>query len=229
MYAKKRVMIVDDHPLFRDGLRGLVSRSADYQAVGEAGSGTEALRQMEKCRPDLITMDISLPDMSGIDAAREIHRMAPHVKILMVSMHPRYEFIADAFKAGASGYVVKEATSARLIQAMDALSRGEFFLDGQVSQEVVQRIFSGSQADGGGSADERYTLLTPREQQVMRMIVEGATSRQIAESLDLTLKTVENHRTNLMRKLQVHNKLELVRYAARLGLIDLESWRGNEQ
>jgi DNA-binding NarL/FixJ family response regulator len=224
MFTKRRVMIVDDHPLFRDGLKGLVARSADYQTVGEAGSGDEALRQLDKCRPDLVTMDISLPDMSGIEVVRELRRRTPGIRVLMLSMHPRYEYISDAFKAGASGYVVKEATSTRLIQAMDALSRGEFFLDGQVSQELLARLLD--QGNGKESAgDERYRLLSPREQQVLRLVAEGNSTRQIAAQFDLTAKTVENHRTNLMKKLGVHDRLELVRYSARLGLIDLNQWR----
>jgi DNA-binding NarL/FixJ family response regulator len=224
MFTKRRVLIVDDHPLFRDGLKGLVSRSADYQTVGEAGSGSEALRQLDKCRPDLVTMDISLPDMSGIEVVRELHRRAPGIRVLMVSMHPRYEYISDAFRAGASGYVVKEATSTRLIQAMDALSRGEYFLDGQVSHELLAKLLCQEDTRGGGE-DERYRLLSPREQQVFRLAAEGNSTRQIAAQLALTAKTVENHLTNLMKKLEVHSRLELVRYAARLGLIDLDQWR----
>lgn len=224
MPDKKRVLIVDDHPLFRDGLKSLVERSAGYQTVGEAGSGAEALRLAQELKPDLITMDVSLPDMSGIEAVREITMVLPGVKVLMLSMYPKFDYVAEAFKAGARGYVVKETTSARLIQAMDALCNGEYFLDGQVSQDIVAKLMAASGKEATVQ-DERYGLLSPREQQVMRLVAEGVPSREIAARLNLSLKTVENHRANLMKKLDVHSKMELVRYAARLGLIDVESWR----
>lgn len=220
---KKAVLIVDDHPLFRDGLKGLVERSAGYYAAGEAGSGAEALALARELKPDLITMDVTLPDMSGIDAVYQIVRELPKVGILMVSMHPKVDYISEAFKAGARGYVVKEATSARLIQAMDALCGGEYFLDGQISPEAVGKLIAGAGKDAGTQDD--YGLLSPREQQVMRMVAEGVPSREIAQRLGLSGKTVDNHRTNLMRKIGVHSKMELVKYAAKLGLIDLESWK----
>lgn len=221
---KKRVLIVDDHPLFRDGLKTLVERSAGYETVGEAGNGEEALRLASELKPELVTMDVSLPDMSGIEAARKMTALLPQVKVLMVSMHPRFEYVAEAFKAGAKGYVVKEATSARLIQAMDTLCRDEFFLDGQVSQDIVAKLTAGAGKETAVQ-DERYGLLSSREQQVMRLVAEGMPSRAIAAHLNLSAKTVENHRANLMKKLDVHSKMELVRYAARLGLIDLEQWK----
>jgi DNA-binding NarL/FixJ family response regulator len=224
MSAKSRVIIVDDHPLFREGLRSLVQRSAHYQVAGEAGSGQEALRLARELEPDLITMDISLPDMTGIEATRQIVAALPSVRILILSMHPNLEYVTEAFKAGARGYVVKEATSARLIQAMDALRQGEHFLDGQVSQDIVEQLILG-QKNAGVPQDERYALLSPREQQVMRLVAEGASSRDIARELALSAKTVENHRANLMKKLGVHSRVELVRYAAKVGVIDLEQWK----
>lgn len=220
---KKTVLIVDDHPLFRDGLKGLVERSSGYHVAGEAGSGCEALALARELKPDLITMDVTLPDMSGIDAVYQIVRELPRVGILMVSMHPKVDYISEAFKAGARGYVVKEATSARLVQAMDALCRGEYFLEGQISPEAVGKLIAGAGKDAGIQDD--YSLLSPREQQVMRLVAEGVPSREIAQRLGLSGKTVDNHRTNLMRKLGVHSKMELVKYAAKLGLIDLESWK----
>lgn len=227
MPDKKRVLIVDDHPLFREGLRSLIERSSGYETVGEAGSGSEALGLARELRPDLMTMDVSLPDMSGIDAVREIMSVLPSVRILMLSMHPKFDYVAEAFKAGARGYVVKEATSARLIQAMDALSRGEYFLDGQVSQDIVAKLMAGPEKEPA-IQDERYGLLSSREQQVMRMVAEGVSSKEIASRLDLSAKTIENHRANLMKKLDVHSKLELVRYAAKLGLIDVDEWKSQQ-
>jgi len=221
---KKRVMIVDDHPLFREGLKSLVERSANYQTVGEAGSGAEALSMALELKPDLVTMDVSLPDMSGIEVVRSLMKSLPSTRILMLSMYPKFDYVADAFKAGAKGYVVKETTSARLIQGFDALCRGEFFVDGQVSQDLVTKLTQGP-ARETAIQDEGYNLLTPREQQVLRLVAEGVSTRDIAERIGLNPKTVENHRTNLMKKLDVHSRMELVKFAARLGLIDMDSWR----
>ena len=222
---KKRVLIVDDHPMFREGLRSLIERSAGYETAAEAGSGEEALRLARELKPELVTMDVSLPDMSGIEATRGIIGLLPEVKVLMLSMHPRFEYVAEAFRAGAKGYVVKEATSSKLVQAMDAISRGEYFLDSNVSQEVVTKLVASQGEHENLIHDERYGLLSPREQQIMRLVAEGVPTREIATRLELSGKTVENHRANLMKKLDVHNRMELVRYAARLGLIDVEGWK----
>ena len=221
---KKRVLIVDDHPLFRDGLKSLVERSAQYRTVGEAGSGAEALSLAAELAPDLVTMDVSLPDMTGMEATRAIMKVAPGTRILMLSMHPKLDYVAEAFKAGAKGYVVKETTSARLIQGFDALCRGEFFVDGQVSQDLVAKLAAETTRETA-IQDEGYGLLTPREQQVLRLVDEGVATRDIAARIDVSPKTVENHRSNLMKKLDVHSKMDLVKYAARLGLVDMERWR----
>ncbi|WP_291315168.1 response regulator transcription factor [Desulfuromonas sp.] len=223
MTRKHTVLIVDDHPLFREGLKSLIDRSSGYEVIGEAGSGEEALRMARSLRPDLVTMDVSLPQMSGIDCVRHLVQLFPQSRVLVVSMHAKFDYIAEAFRAGAKGYLVKDSASGRLIEALDALSRGDSFLDGNVSHEVVAKILAGAESETA-IHDEKYGLLTPREQQVMRLVVEGVTSREIAEKLSLSPKTVENHRANLMKKLDVHNRMELVRYAARLGLIDVEQW-----
>jgi DNA-binding NarL/FixJ family response regulator len=224
MSTKKRVLIVDDHPLFREGLKGLINRSTGYEVAGEAVSGQEAIALAGELQPDLVTMDITMGDLSGIDATREICRKLPQSLVLIVSMHANFEYVAEAFRAGARGYVVKDATGGKLIEAFDALLRGECYLDGQVSPQVVTKLLAAMGQDNSNQ-DERYGLLSPREQQVMRMVAEGHSTRDIAERLALSTKTVDNHRTNLMRKLDVHSRLELVRYAVRLGLIDVEQWK----
>lgn len=221
---KKRVIIVDDHPLMRAGMKAMIDRSTGYVVTGEAGDIEEALRLAVELRPELMTMDVSLPGKSGIDAVREIKAVNPDVKILMVSMHSKFEYVAEAFKAGANGYLVKEATGGKLIHALDTLLTGEFFMDGLTSHEVIDKLLRGNDADRVVQ-DERYNLLSPREQQVMRLVAEGVSSREIASRLVLSAKTVENHRANLMKKLDVHSKMDLTRYAAKLGLIDVDEWK----
>nr|WP_181447961.1 response regulator transcription factor [Dissulfurirhabdus thermomarina] len=216
--------MVDDHPLFREGLKALIRRSGRFEVAGEAGTGREALDLAAALRPDLVTLDLALPDANGHELIGGLRRAAPSARILVVSMHGRFEYIAAAFRAGAHGYIVKEATGERLIQALDALLAGEHFLDGAVSREVLGRLLEAPDR-ASRVRDDRYGLLSRREQEVMRLIVEGVPSREIAARLHIKPKTVENHRSNLMGKLGVHSQMELVRYAARIGLVDLDLWK----
>jgi DNA-binding NarL/FixJ family response regulator len=221
----KRILIVDDHPLFREGLKALLARHAEYTVAGEAGSAREGLRLTAQLQPDLVLMDISLPDLSGIEATQAIRQKHPGVRVAILSMHSKIDYITEAFRAGATGYVVKESASERLVACLGALCRGEYFIDASISHQVVDSLmqFDRKQAQ---VTDPGYGTLTPREQQVLRMLAEGLPAREIAERLSISSKTVENHRTNIMNKLDLHTSMDLVRYAARLGLIDLDLWRG---
>lgn len=205
----------------REGLKNLIDRSSDYQVVGEASNAEEALDFIRKTRTDLITMDLSLPDMSGIEVIKRIKDLMPHLPILVVSMHSEFEYVQEAFLAGANGYLVKDATGEKLITAMDAIGREEYFLDGNASQEVVAKLLS---ARSKPSGTDRYGLLSPREQEVFRLVVEGLSNKDIGEELSISPKTVDNHRSNLMKKMDIHNRLDLVRYAVKIGLVDVEKW-----
>lgn len=224
MSKKKTILIVDDHPLFREGLKSLIVRNSGFQVIGEAGSGSVALQMLEDLKPDLVVMDISLPDKSGIDVTRSIRSMLPGTRVVIISMHSKIEYITEAFQAGASGYVVKESASERLVQGLEAVSKGEYYLDSFLSQSVVKRLMEFPERDAK-IRDESYSALTAREQQVMRMLAEGLSTKEIASSLFISPKTVENHRSSIMDKLNLHSTLELVRFAARLGLIDVERWK----
>ena len=224
MPPEKALLIVDDHPLFREGLKSIIGRDARYHVVGEAGTGKEAIRMAKALKPDLVLMDISLPDRSGIDVTREIRALLPDAYVVIISMHSKIDYIAEAFRAGATGYVVKESASDRLLNGLDAVSRGELFLDSSVSHKVITMLMD-TPIGETKITDGAYETLTPREQEVMRLLAEGVPVRKIAEKLFISPKTVENHRANIMTKLGIQTTHELVRYAARLGLIDVDLWK----
>ncbi len=224
MGQKKSILIVDDHPLFREGLKSVMGRDARFEVIGEAGSGREGLRMAKKLKPDLVLVDISLPDQSGIELTREIRNLLPETRILIVSMHSKIDYIAEAFQAGATGYVVKESASAGILKGLEAISKGDYFLDSSVSHQVVKKLMELPEREAK-ITDAAYGSLTPREQEVMRLLAEGLSRKEIAEKLFISPKTVENHRTSIMNKLGLHSAMELIRYAARLGLIDVDLWK----
>lgn len=224
MAEQKSIIIIDDHPLFREGLKTIISRDDRFKVVGEAGSGHEGLEMTKRLKPDLVVVDISLPDQSGIQLTRDLRRHFSETKILIVSMHSKIDYIAEAFQAGATGYVVKESASERLLQGLKSVSKGDYYLDSSVSHAVVENLMK-SPLKAAKITDADYATLTPREQEVMRFLAEGLSSKAVAEKLFISPKTVENHRANIMNKLGLHSTIELVRYAAKLGLIDVDLWK----
>jgi len=221
---QKSIIIIDDHPLFREGLKTIINRDDRFKVVGEAGSGHEGLEITKRLKPDLIIVDISLPDQSGIQLTRDLRRLFSETKILIVSMHSKIDYIAEAFQAGATGYVVKESASERLLQGLKSVVKGDYYLDSSVSHAVVENLMK-SPLKAAKITDADYASLTPREQEVMRFLAEGLSSKAVAEKLFISPKTVENHRANIMSKLGLHSTIELVRYAAKLGLIDVDLWK----
>ena len=224
MAEQKSIIIIDDHPLFREGLKTIISRDDRFKVIGEAGSGHEGLEIIKRLKPDLAIVDISLPDQSGIQLTRDLRRLFSETKILIVSMHSKIDYIAEAFQAGATGYVVKESASERLLQGLKSVVKGDYYLDSSVSHAVVENLMK-SPLKAAKITDADYASLTPREQEVMRFLAEGLSSKAVAEKLFISPKTVENHRANIMNKLGLHSTIELVRYAAKLGLIDVDLWK----
>lgn len=224
MTEKKNILIIDDHPLFREGLKSIVERDSRFKVVGEAGTGKQGLRMAQKLKPDLAVVDISLPDINGIQVTTEMQSSLPKTKIMIVSMHSKIDYIAEGFQAGATGYVAKDSASDRLIQGIESVLKGEFFLDSSISHQVVEKLMKFPVKEAK-ITDADYGSLTPREQEVMRLLAEGSSPKDIAEKLCISPKTVENHRANIMKKLDIHSTMELVRYAARLGLIDVDLWK----
>ena len=223
MANEKTTLIVDDHPLFREGVKTLIEHIPDFTVVGEAGNGKEALALAKALKPDLVLLDLSLPDQSGVEVTREIRTRLPDTRIIIVSMHSKVDLITKAFQAGATGYVVKESATQKLVECLKAVSNGEYFLDTSLSQKVVSKLVNSSAR--ASNLDSRYQSLTRREQEVLRLLVEGLSAKEVADKLFISSKTVENHRTNIMNKLDIHSTMALVRYAAKLGLIDVDQWK----
>jgi DNA-binding NarL/FixJ family response regulator len=220
---KKRILIIDDHPLFREGLKRIIENTPKYEVVGEAGTGRQGLEMAKKLKPDIALVDVSLPDQSGIELIRNILKFSSETRILIVSMHSKVDYIVRAFQNGASGYLVKESAADMLLQGMDHVLKGDYFMDTKVSQKVVRKLVGIPKQNKIVGADS-YDTLTPREQEIMVLLADGMSTNQIADKLFISPKTAENHRSSIMRKLDIHSTIELVRYAAKIGLIDMELW-----
>ena len=209
-----RIVLADDHRLVREGLRRLLEERDDFEVVGEATTGQEAVQLTADKQPDLVLMDISMPGLSGIDATRRICKNGSTAKVLILSMHDNRSYVEEVLRAGASGYVLKDAAVADLLQAIDAVRAGDSFLSPTITQQVVEAIAHPSERPEAALAS-----LTDREREVLAQIAEGLSSKQIAKELGVSLKTIESHRANLMDKLDIHKVSGLVRFAIRSGLV----------
>jgi DNA-binding NarL/FixJ family response regulator len=206
-----RILLVDDHVLVRQGLKGLLEREG-FAVVGEASDGQEGLQLMESARPDIVVMDISMPTINGLSAAREIQKKFPKTKTILLTQHDEKQYVTEAMEAGVKGYVLKNQAGNDLLQALRQVSRGQVYLSPGVAQAVVESY----QSHGGKSG----TQLTVRERQVLQLIAEGKSTKDIAAVLGISVKTAESHRTRLMQKLDIHETASLVRYAVRNGIVE---------
>lgn len=209
------IVIADDHGIVREGLRRLLESEADFTVVGEAADGREVLEQVSSLRPDVVVLDITMPRLGGLETLERLRAEHPATKVILLSVHGDSPFIQSAIALGADGYVLKTGRVAEIVTAIHETTRGGSYFSPAVAREIVERLRSPQ-----GEGDDPFTLLTPREREILHRIADGLSAKEIAVELDLSTKTVEAHRTSLMRKLGVRKATELVRYALRHGLIE---------
>jgi DNA-binding NarL/FixJ family response regulator len=209
-----RILLVDDHQMFREGLKALLQGEAGYLVVGEAENGIRGLELSRELAPDVVIMDISMPEMNGVEATRRIHEELPDIMIIVLSMHTEKRFVLGVLKAGAAGIVVKNSASAELVSAIETVLSGKTYLSPSVSSFLVQNFLE-------QELEEGEKVLSPRERQILKLIAMGKGAKEIGYDLNISNKTVEAHRMQLMRKLDIHNVAELVKYAIREGIIEL--------
>lgn len=216
---KIRLLMVDDHEIVRAGLRMLLQTQPDIEIVAEASNGREAVARARELQPDVVLMDISLPDLDGFEATQQIKRALPQTAVLALTMHESDEYFFRMLQAGASGYVPKKAAPTDLVSAIRTVYEGGVFLYPSLAKSLVQDYLGRVR-----ETDDRAALdgLTEREQEVLKLIADGLTNQEIAERLTISVKTVERHRANIMSKLNLHSRTELVKYAIRKGLIEVE-------
>ncbi len=216
---KIKLVLVDDHAVVRSGLRMLLEAQPDIEIVGEAESGVEAVTLVRSSRPDVVLMDIQMPDMNGIEATKQIKEKVPDTAVLALTMHEDDQYFFEMLHAGASGYVPKRAAPDDLLVAIRTVARGEVFLYPSLATRRVQDYLKRAET---GDQPLVYDNLTPREREVLILIAEGLSNAEIAERLVISIKTVDRHRENIMRKLNMHSRIDLVKYALRVGLIELD-------
>jgi two-component system response regulator NreC len=216
-----KILVADDHAVVRAGLKQLLNSQPDMEVVGEAIDGREALEKAKSIRPDVTLLDIAMPGLSGLEAVPLIKEAVPNTKIVVLSMHEKEAYVHRAFASGALAYVLKASPSSDVLEGIRAANRGEYFLSSKMKAEVIGRYLESRKEK---PAVRGYDLLSDREQQVFRLMVEGNSTSQIADVLCVSPKTVEKHRGNVMNKLDIHDLVALVKYAIKIGIIDPELW-----
>ena len=214
--AKIRVLVTDDHAIVRDGICALLALTGDIEAVGEATNGREALEMVSRLSPDIVLMDIVMPLMDGLEATRRIHKEFPETKVIVLTQYEDKEYVIPVIEAGASGFISKGVAASELTSAIRSVYRGDSFLSPSIARLLVEDYREIARAGKSRDASEQ---LTDREREILKLLAEGHSTREIAQMLVISPKTVERHKTNLMAKLDIHNRLDLFKYALRKGII----------
>ena len=213
---KIKILVVDDHAMMRDGIRALLGLNNDIEVVGEASEGKEAIEKVQELAPDVVVMDIAMPGMDGLEATRRIRKKNPKVKVIVLTQHDNREYILSCIKAGAAGFVPKRALGVELVAAIRAVQKGDSFLYPSAATALIEDYLQQPKEE------DPYDRLTARQREILKLIADGHTSREIADMLFLSLKTVLGHRTKIMGKLDLHNRTELIKYAMRKGLVTMD-------
>lgn len=218
MNGKQRILIVENHTLLRAGLKMLLSQDASLEVIGETDNGRDAIQMASKLMPHLILMDLNMPGMNGIEATRDIKMRFPQIRVLVLTIHKTEEYIHESLKAGADGYLLKDATHNELTVAIRSILSGKTYLSPDISERIINGYLN---PNGSSSVTSPWDTLTYREREVLKLVAEGHPNKHIAEYLSLSVKTVEKHRSNLMKKLNLHNASTLTAYAIEKGLVTL--------
>jgi DNA-binding NarL/FixJ family response regulator len=214
---KTKILIADDHKLFRDGLKTLINKHPEIEVVGEAEDGLSAVALAQELKPDVVLMDISMPDLNGIEATRKILSERPEIKIIILSMHFDRRFVTEALKAGALGYLLKDSTVEELVQTIHAVKSDQIYLSDKINDVVIKDYIKMAKS----AESSAYTVLSAREREVLQLLAEGKATKEIAAKLNVSVKTIETHRKQIMNKLNIHSIAELTKYAIREGLTQL--------
>lgn len=218
--SKIRVLLADDHAILRSGLVRLLGEQSDIEVIGEAENGLEAVQKVQELHPDIVLMDIGMPVMNGMEATKQIKKRDQEVKVLVLTMHDNEEYLFRVLQAGAAGYVLKKAADSDLVNAIHVVARGDCFLYPSAAKMVVEDYLE--KLKSGTEPTSTFDTLTEREREILKLVAEGYTNREIAESLFISVKTVETHKANIMEKLNLHKRAELVRYAIRKGILQVD-------
>ena len=214
------IVLADDHQIVRQGLRSLLDAEADMKVVGAASTGLEAVELIDQLRPDILVTDMMMPELNGMEVTRQALQRSPATRVIVLSMHANEGYVTQALRNGALGYVLKDSSLEELVEAVRTVLQGRRFLSASISERMIEIYIQNEKA---ASVDDPYETLTNREREVLQMVAEGHSSTEIADRLTISARTVETHRSNLMRKLSLSNQTELIRYAIRKGILPLEN------